>query len=434
MEGRYPKLAGGQTAAVRTEITGVPIAPFLVIPFIVQADICAARLEWTQQSPLGMGLGLLVAMALMAIVLKRREVARVFRESQLVLFGFFLLATIAIAGSLLPDACFDEGGKYISYPSIFAILFALTLTGSSLFVGEIAWRLAIAIAMCLLVASIAADAVSPGTFSAVPNRAAGFGINPNTGGALVALMTLGLLNWKKAGFSVAALLTMAVSGIGVFLTLSRSGLLTWGAINAYYVYCSMRARGAQTWIVTGAGCMFLVGYAATASEWAREAIPMLGASHQRIETFLGGGGGGMDHADDSRIELAQEFFHMAMESPWTGWGTGLMYSFEEGGAHNIYLSKWVENGIGAMLTLVGMIYATFRVGRRHQDPACVAMAGFLFIQGFFSHNLMEDKAVMMMWALVLGRASLSRPVVAPTVNRVKTASRPVMRPRLAEAA
>ncbi len=435
MEGRDPKLAGGQTTAVRYECTGVAIAPFLVIPFIIQSDICVARLELTQQSPLAMGMGLLFGLALMAIVLRRAEVARVFREAQLVFFGFFLLATIALAGSLLPDACFDEGGKYISYPSIFAILFTLALTSSPLFVGDVAWRLAIAAALAALVASIAVDAVSPGTFSMVPNRAAGFGINPNTGGALVALMTLGILNWKHPGFSAAAIVTMAVSGVGVFLTLSRSGMLTWGAINAYYVYRSMKVRGASTWLVTGGAAFMLLGYAATASKWARDAIPMLGASHQRIETFLGGGGGGgMDHADDSRIELAYEFMLMAMESPWVGFGTGLMYSIEEGGAHNMYLSKWVENGIGAMLILVGMIYATYRVGRRHGDPACIAMAGFVFIQGFFSHNLMEDKAILMMWAFQLGRAALTAIPVARTSRKATPVPRQVMRPRLAEAA
>ncbi len=431
MEGRNPTLASGQAAERKTS-SGVAIAPFLVIPFLVQADICAARLEWMQQSPLGMGLGLLVALSLMAIVLRRHEVARVFRETQLVLLGFFLLATMAIAGALLPDACFDEGGKYISYPSLFAILFALALTSSALFAGEVAWRLAIAGAMALLVASITADAVLPGTFSAVPNRAAGFGINPNTGGALVALMTLGLLNWKNPSFSTITLLTMGISGVGVFLTLSRSGLLTWGAINAYYVYRSLKIRGASTSLLAAGMSVLVVGYAATASEWARDAIPMLGASHQRIEAFLGGGG--MDHADDSRIELAHEFYLMAMESPWVGWGTGLMYSFEEGGAHNVYLSKWVENGIVAMITLIGMIYATYRLGVRRDDPACIAMAGFLFIQGFFSHNLMEDKAVLMMWALVLGRGALARPAALRSNGSAPARLRVVARPRIAEAA
>ncbi len=432
MEGRRPAAVGGQAAVLPAPRRGVPIAPFLVIPFLVQFDICAARLEWTKQSPLAMGLGLLLGLSLLAVVLRRQEVARVFRECQLVVLGFCLLATIAIAGALLPDACFDDGGKYISYPSLFAILFTLTLTSSALFAGDIAWRLGIAGALALLVLSIIADAVSPGTFSAVPNRAAGFGINPNTGGALVALMTLALLNWKNPGFTLAALATVAISGMGVFLTLSRSGMLTWGAINAYYLYRSMKMRGASTSLFVAGLAAITVGYAATASEWAREAIPILGSSHQRIETFLGGGG--MDHADDSRIELAYEFYLMALESPLVGWGTGLMYGYEDGAAHNVYLAKWVENGIVAMVTLIGMIYATYRVGCRRNDPTCIAMAGFLFIQGFFSHNLMEDKAVLMMWGLVLGRGALMTPSSVRSQAVRVVPDRPLRRPRLAEAA
>ena len=111
-----------------------------------------------------------------------------------------------------------------------------------------------------------------------------------------------------------------------------------------------------------------------------------------------------------------------------------MYSYEDGGAHNVYLAKWVENGIGAMLTLIGMIYATYRLGCRRDNPACIAMAGFLFIQGFFSHNLMEDKAVLMMWALVLGRGALSTPPAARQAVASVAPDRPLRRPRLAEVA
>lgn len=113
----------------------------------------------------------------------------------------------------------------------------------------------------------------------------------------------------------------------------------------------------------------------------------------------------MDHADDSRIHLAEEFYELAMESPWTGWGTGLNYATESG-AHNIFLAKWVENGLLALLTVLILIFATYQLGRRTGSMEAKLLAAFIFVQGFFSHNMFEDKTLLIMWGVIAGRAVL----------------------------
>jgi O-antigen ligase len=96
---------------------------------------------------------------------------------------------------------------------------------------------------------------------------------------------------------------------------------------------------------------------------------------------------------------------MAMESPWVGWGTGLNYASGEG-AHNIYLARWVENGLVALVTVVFLVVGTYRYGRRTGSYELCALAAYVFAQGFFSHNMLEDKSLLLMWGILAGRAAL----------------------------
>jgi hypothetical protein len=253
----------------------------------------------------------------------------------------------------------------------------------------------------MMVASIVWDSLFPGTFSELTTRAAGFGVNPNTGGAITGILLIGALPWERSGFDPVTLAILAITGMGVFLTLSRSSLLCWIVVTASYAIRTLTIRGASGWVL-GAGIMApLILYAATAGEWVRETFPMLQASHERIEMFLGEGE--MDHADDSRVHLAEDFFASALESPWVGWGTGLNYSGAVG-AHNIFLAKWVENGVGAMAILLLLMWGTYRMGQRYQSPELKTLAAYLFVQGFFSHNMLDDKTILLMWGILAGRA------------------------------
>jgi O-antigen ligase len=382
---------------------GTLVGPLVLVPFIVQLDACLVRKEWYQFNAFALGLAALGAIFILALRGYPRELAAVLRDAQGLLACIIALAVIALFGATLPDANFDEGGKYLYYPTADAILFALSLCASVVCFRERTWRLSMCVAMGLMVASILIDSFRPGTFSELTTRAAGFGVNPNNGGAIVGMLLIGLLRWEEAGFTFFAIAAFAISGMGTFLTLSRSALLCWGVVVGAYFIRTLIRRGTSSWLAIGAIAAPIMFFAASAGNWARETFPMLQKSHERIEAFLGGAE--MDHADDSRVHLAEDYFAMALERPWIGWGTGLNYALELG-AHNIYLAKWVENGIVALACLLLALVATFRLGARNHDPEPKVIAMFLFIQGFFSHNMLEDKTVLLMWGILCGRAAL----------------------------
>ena len=405
MDGRtIPGSVPNTPPEAKATLTGTLIGPALLVPFLAQIDSCVVRKEWYQFNAVGAALVVLGAVFIMALKSYGRELGVALRWSQGLIGGFAVLAIAALFGSMLPDAFLQEGLKYVLYPTADAVLFTLAVCASVVCRRDATWRLAAAAAMGLIVASIVWDSVSPGTFSELSTRAAGFGVNPNTGGAIVALLLIGLLDWERGGFHPAALTALAISGMGVFLTLSRSALLSWGVVSGAYLLRTLIARGTSAWLAGAVLTVPVVLFAATAGEWARSAFPMLQASHQRIEAFLGGFDD-MDHADDSRVHIAEEFFDMAMESPWVGWGTGLNSTTEEG-AHNIYLARWVENGLVALLAMIFLVIGTYRVGRRTGSHELCILAGYVFVQGFFSHNLLEDKSLLMMWGILAGRAAL----------------------------
>lgn len=406
MDGREPtrhEIAAGNSRPEHQ--MGTVLGPLLLIPFLVQLDACVVRKEWYQFNAFALALLVLGTQVIFAIRTYPTEIAAALRESQTLIAGFLFLAVVAMFGALLPDAYLDDGVKLVLYPTADAFLFALSVCVSVMCRRELIWRRTLTTAMGIVVLSILWDSIYPGTFSELTTRAAGFGVNPNTGGAMVALLLIGALPWEEGGFHPLTLMTLGVAGAGVFLTLSRSALLCWGLVSAAYFLRTLIVRGASSSTVMMLAAAPLLIYATAAGEWARNTFPMLQQSHQRIEAFLGGDA--MDHADDSRVHLVEEFYEMAMERPWLGWGTGLNSAYEEG-AHNIFLARWVENGIAALAALGLLIVGTYRLGSRAHSPEAKVLAAYILAQGFFSHNILEDKTVLIMWGVVAGRASLRR--------------------------
>src|SRR5690606_37777619 len=111
-------------------------------------------------------------------------------------------------------------------------------------------------------------------------------------------------------------------------------------------------------------------------------VPMLAATTARLETFLGDGNA-MSHADDTRVHLMQDYFEFALERPWFGWGNGFLLPGEDCNAHNIFLHKWVQHGIVALIATALLINSTYSLGGRLGSTECQAVTGFIFVQAWF---------------------------------------------------
>lgn len=384
--------------------TGLLIGAYLAV-FLCQIDTCMLRQERIRFAPVYPLTASLLAMGMAMWYMASASILKVLWGTASAIVAFALIAIFALAGSALPEANFTEGWKYILYPSMDFLVFTLTIPLSVVFVSKTNWQVACGIALSALVTSILIDARYPGTFSFLETRAAGFGVNPNTGAALSVMCLIGVLDWRRPRLSVSAAVWTGIVFVGVFMTMSRSGTLLLGLVGMLYVRQCIRRNGLGTLVVIGGLALSVLGYGVIAGDFARRVLPLLEANGSRANLFSGQMDA-MDTREDSRVQLAMDHLEMAMERPFLGWGTGLSYSGEDG-AHNMYLARWVENGLPGLVAYVLLIGAIFRIGWRHNSWECMTVAVYFAALSFFSHNLLEDKSILMMLAIASGRAVLN---------------------------
>ncbi len=413
--------------ADRLTFSGLAISAFLVI-YLCQIDVCMLLQERIRFAPVYPLLAGLAAISVATWYLAPGRIGRVLKGSGGAILAFGMIAGFALVGSALPDANLSEGWKYVLFPSIDFLVFFLALPLSVIFASASNWRAVCGLAMVALVMSILIDARYPGTFSIMDTRAAGFGVNPNRGAALTVMLLIGVLDWKRPQLSLNTCGWCLVAFVGVFMTLSRSGILVLGIVGMLYVRLCVRRNGMGTVVVLGGLAFSCGGYALIAADAAKQILPMLGGSHSRANLFSGELDA-MDTREDSRVILVYDYLDMIQERPILGWGTGFTMGADDG-SHNMFLTRWVDNGLPGLLAYVLLVYMLYRIGRTFESKECITVAVFLFAESFFSHNLLEDKSLLLMMAITSGRAVLNAPQPAHAINAVLGTSKMSYPPRV----
>jgi O-antigen ligase len=244
----------------------------------------------------------------------------------------------------------------------------------------------------------------PQTFSSVVGRAAGLYMNPNRAGIALVLgmiVTLDLIppRWRLAF----ALLV----GTGIAITVSRSAMSGWAIVMFIMLWTkqiNLRRSLAVGLAITIIGAILL------AWQW-DNVMDKLKASNVlndnvmgRLEWF------NQPMAnDDSAIEreaVAAIAFDMFADSPLIGNGVGasrklLMIA---GGiqisSHNQYLNLMVDHGILGCLLLPLLVLASLWQARGDERRRAFAFAAFVLFMGFFSHNLLEERFILLLFSLL----------------------------------
>jgi O-antigen ligase len=369
------------------------------------ADVCLGRKEWITTPPIVLSLVVTALCALVACAVYPRYVMAALSAGRSVLFGFAVLAVMAIYGQLLANGeIFGTDARDALLPLATVAFVYLGLNLSVLCRNDASWRIGSLCTLLMLAATIVWDSRYPGTFSNLETRAAGFGVNPNAASTFVILALMGCLNWKDDRITVPQLVAMAIAGGAVFLTLSRAGLLTYVAVCGFYFVRTLKTRGARTGLILLTMGLPAALALAAASDRLRDSIPMLEYTTSRLEAFTGDMSA-MDHGSDSRVELLLGYLEMAIERPWLGWGNNVLLPGMDVYAHNIYIWRWVQQGCISLFAVMLLLKTTFTLGVTLNSIECKLFAVFLFIQGWFSHNLFEDRPIILTWAILIGRAA-----------------------------
>lgn len=256
-------------------------------------------------------------------------------------------------------------------------------------------------AMLLMIATMYADFVSPGTFSVDGYRAAGVAQNSNVAGFIVVLITAASLTYERV--RLRDLVLLGVCGMGVVWTSSRAAILVFAVVVLFWCQRSFSLgtlRGRAPWlgVATVAVAVVLVLFASYSVRMG-EAYDWFVARRQSTifavdgpETLIWS----VDRMRCARYSLD------ALPGHWIlGHGTGFTRTLVMG-PHNLFLEQWVSNGLPGLLGLCWVLAVGFRAAVLRRSSTALATMMVIALQCLFSHNLLDERPPLLILGLVMG--------------------------------
>jgi len=253
---------------------------------------------------------------------------------------------------------------------------------------------------------------NPQTFSSVIGRAAGLYINPNESGVALVLgmiLTLGLLPQRYR------LLFAFAVGAGVALTFSRSAMVGW--IISIIVILKIGQINLRRSFVTGF-VVVAISLIAAVAQWDKIQYQLedLGVLNSNVMGRVGWLNQPIasDESALGRQQVAEIALEKFSDSPVLGQGVGASQKLlmVEGGveisSHNQYLNLMVDHGILGFFILPLLTLAVTWRARGEIKQTGIAFAAFIFYIGFFSHNILEDRFILLAFSLMAAMIFKSR--------------------------
>lgn len=247
----------------------------------------------------------------------------------------------------------------------------------------------------------------PMTFSKLSGRSAGLYGDPNlTAEALVLGMIVSvtiLPVWSRGLFVLAV-------GVGVCLTLSRSGILGW--IIASGALMLLRQVRMKELLATGTAGVGLVAMLLLFR--GDEFLTTLQRSGtinrdvlERLDWFMDPTGVS-DNSSWARKLLVKQAWEKIAERPWIGSGTGTSREVVYEGTHNQYLAHMQDHGLlgAAIVPLLMVAVAWWAQGA--VKPLAMIFGAVVMWQCFFTHNMLDHPPRLLLFALMAAMAWASR--------------------------
>lgn len=371
---------------------------------------------------------------LVAGVRWRRSGMRVGDPSDLVssnthlLLAFAFLAAVSVLWNIHPDVI-AAGVEPTSVR-----LYGLINIGAALALGaaglrERDVRNVLLPAMVLMIVTMYADFREPGTFSVDGYRAAGVAQNSNVAGFVLVLITAASLTYQRV--LLRDLVLLAACGMGVAWTSSRAAILIFGVAVLFWAMRSFSLgtlKGRAPWLGV-ATLMLAVVLVAFGSYSVRMGEAYDWFASRRVSTIFAVDGPETMLWSVDRMRCARYSLD-ALPGHWIlGHGTGFTRTLVMG-PHNLFLEQWVSNGLPGLLGLCWLLGVGFTAAVRRRSAVALATVLVVSLLCMFSHNLLDDRAPLLIVGLVMGvtRVPASRrasvPDVAAPLHAVGVADQP----------
>lgn len=314
-------------------------------------------------------------------------------------------------GSPQDDFAFEEVQKRVL--SVIVLVLALIVFGRKQ-EQELAQR-CIAFAVLLATALNVYELFNPLTFSSIPGRSSGLYTNVNQSGAAI---VLGLILSYRIVPDRLKVAFIGITAAGLIPTFSRSAMIGWALVVAYFfLRAGVAAQIRRTLILSGVSILLVFspvwsGVQSTLEERGVLTLNVL----ERVAFFTGGGA--EDASTSERQAVAANAWRLYGEQPIGGWGTGASRRMEgfDVGTHNIYLAMLVDHGVlGFLIVPFLLLSVLWGVNRRTIDLAAPWLL-FVVVWGFFSHNVLEERYILIAVALVASMVASNRTAAEPAVS------------------
>lgn len=248
---------------------------------------------------------------------------------------------------------------------------------------------------------------NPMTFSDIPGRSTGLFANVNQAGAAV---VLGLLLGYGAVPSRFRALYLIATGIGVLPTFSRAAMLGWMMVGlVIWVQGGVRLTSVLKLGAAGVALLLLLlsPWWADLQTTLEERGVLTENVIDRLAFFERGTRG--DASAEERETVARLAWATFAEHPLAGTGTGATTkTIFVVGPHNIYLALMAEHGIGGLFIFPALLLATIGGADRGTARIVVPFTLFIAFWGLFSHNVLEERYILLTFALVAAMVAARR--------------------------
>jgi O-antigen ligase len=334
------------------------------------------------------------------VINEEQELFRVYRNTGWLTFPFGMLVLVILLWGIHQGANWDYNGRIIYIDLYHWGILILSIGVANLKIIRKFYRLIFFVMLIGSSASIWIDMFSPGFFSTLTHRAAGFYSNPNVGALSVILLGIAAIDWKKHdGFNLVLLILIPIC---IYPTMSVGGLILFLITLAFYMFWSFRGNARVFRKLARVTALVLLLFFLV--------LPVLielsdtnamfdnRTAKNRIEDVIQLGQGDLSYiADHGRFGLVFQYLEIIADAPIIGHGTGYT-AFKTAtishGTHNMYLKHWVEQGIlGFFLyfLLIGGAFYHFMVLKDRRGMIFVIA---FIVDGFFDHNLLENRTLI----------------------------------------
>ncbi|MGF1933176.1 MAG: O-antigen ligase family protein [Nostoc sp. ChiQUE02] len=236
-------------------------------------------------------------------------------------------------------------------------------------------------------------------------RSAGFYLNPNSDGAA---LVLGMIFSVSLLQPIYRLPFVSIIGIGVLLTFSRGAILGWLVTVIIFTITSILNLHKLLYWVLGIGTVII----SFGSQWSEEILQNFSLNQnslERIAWFQNISTSDSEDSADSRLEVAQLAWELFTKHPFFGNGIGSTLTWNmEISTHNIYLYYMADHGILGAFILPLLVYAVTQHAHGETKYIGLAFAAFILLWGLFSHNVLEERYILIMFSLIAAMTAASQ--------------------------